>query len=246
MKLAPGLVERFAAAADIIREPEQLRTYECDGLTGRRVDSRTGRAPRVHERGSGGRAHLQRREHSVRRPWRGHGAVRRRAAGRGRDRDLARAHEPLPLGRPRPRRGRRRARRHESRCDPCGVRRRLLLRARPVVATGVHDRRQRRRELRRRALPEVRLHGQPRAGRRDRAAGRRAGRAVGVGRRPRSARRLRRLGGDARDRDETDPARPPLLRKQCGRCLPASSTPMPRAPPSPARSRRASCRPRSR
>jgi glycolate oxidase len=37
MGLAPGVVERFAAAADVIREPEQLRTYECDGLTGRRV-----------------------------------------------------------------------------------------------------------------------------------------------------------------------------------------------------------------
>ena len=37
MRLAPELVERFAAAADIIRELEQLRTYECDGLTGRRV-----------------------------------------------------------------------------------------------------------------------------------------------------------------------------------------------------------------
>jgi glycolate dehydrogenase FAD-linked subunit len=35
--LAPDLVERFARAADVIREPEQLRTYECDGLTGRRV-----------------------------------------------------------------------------------------------------------------------------------------------------------------------------------------------------------------
>jgi glycolate oxidase len=33
----PALVEEFAAAADVIREPEQLRTYECDGLTGRRV-----------------------------------------------------------------------------------------------------------------------------------------------------------------------------------------------------------------
>ena len=40
---------------------------------------------------------------------------------------------------------------------------RLLLRARSVVAERVHHRRQRRRELRRRALPEVRLHGQPRA-----------------------------------------------------------------------------------
>ena len=37
MGLAPELVERFAAAAATIREPEQLRTYECDGLTGRRV-----------------------------------------------------------------------------------------------------------------------------------------------------------------------------------------------------------------
>jgi glycolate oxidase len=37
MGLAPELVEQFAAAADVIREPEQLRTYECDGLTGRRV-----------------------------------------------------------------------------------------------------------------------------------------------------------------------------------------------------------------
>ena len=37
MGLSPELVERFASAADVIREPEQLRTYECDGLTGRRV-----------------------------------------------------------------------------------------------------------------------------------------------------------------------------------------------------------------
>jgi glycolate oxidase len=37
MGLAPELVERFAAVTDVVREPEQLRTYECDGLTGRRV-----------------------------------------------------------------------------------------------------------------------------------------------------------------------------------------------------------------
>src|SRR4051794_18147328 len=37
MGFAPELVEQFAEAADAIREPEQLRTYECDGLTGRRV-----------------------------------------------------------------------------------------------------------------------------------------------------------------------------------------------------------------
>src|SRR5437868_13905974 len=37
MGFAPELVEQFAEAADVIRELEQLRTYECDGLTGRRV-----------------------------------------------------------------------------------------------------------------------------------------------------------------------------------------------------------------
>src|SRR6478736_5996975 len=37
MALPPDLVDRFGAATETIREPEQLRTYECDGLTGRRV-----------------------------------------------------------------------------------------------------------------------------------------------------------------------------------------------------------------
>lgn len=37
MGLAPQPVERFAAATEVIREAEQLRTYECDGLTARRV-----------------------------------------------------------------------------------------------------------------------------------------------------------------------------------------------------------------
>ena len=73
--------------------------------------------------------------------------------------------------------GRGRAGRHEPRRDAGGRRRRLLLRARPVVAAGLHDRRQRRRELGRRALPEVRLHRQPRARGRDRPARRRARRA---------------------------------------------------------------------
>src|SRR5919198_1018743 len=35
--MGPQLLERFAAIAQTIREPEQLRTYECDGLTGHRV-----------------------------------------------------------------------------------------------------------------------------------------------------------------------------------------------------------------
>src|SRR5438128_10228083 len=31
------VLDRFAAATQTIREPEQLRTYECDGLTSHRV-----------------------------------------------------------------------------------------------------------------------------------------------------------------------------------------------------------------
>ncbi len=37
MALPGELAERFAAITEVIAEPEQLRTYECDGLTGRRV-----------------------------------------------------------------------------------------------------------------------------------------------------------------------------------------------------------------
>jgi glycolate dehydrogenase FAD-linked subunit len=37
MGIGPGLVDRFAALTEVIREPAQLRTYECDGLTNRRV-----------------------------------------------------------------------------------------------------------------------------------------------------------------------------------------------------------------
>src|SRR5437588_729616 len=35
--MTPDALARFAAVCEVIREPEQLRTYECDGLTGRRV-----------------------------------------------------------------------------------------------------------------------------------------------------------------------------------------------------------------
>ena len=60
---------------------------------------------------------------------------------------------------------------------------RLLLRARPVEPADLLDRRQRRGELRRRALPQVRLHHQPRARRRLRDRRRRR-RAASAARRP--------------------------------------------------------------
>ena len=92
---------------------------------------------------------------------------------------------------------------------------RALLRARPVQPAGLHDRRQRRRELRRRALPEVRLHDQPRARRRGRAA-RRLGRA-------RSARRRgeQRRPGPARACSSAPRARSASPRRSpCGCCAP--------------------------
>ena len=84
----------------------------------------------------------------------------------------------------------------------------LLLRARPLEPAGLHHRRERGRELGRCALPQARLHRQPRDGREGRAAGRRAARARRQGdrrrRRPRSPRCVRRLRGDARDRGRGD------------------------------------------
>src|SRR4051812_9487459 len=37
VRMRADVLDRFAAVTETIREPEQLRTYECDGLTGRRV-----------------------------------------------------------------------------------------------------------------------------------------------------------------------------------------------------------------
>src|SRR2546421_5999271 len=37
VRMTSDVLDRFAATTQTIREPEQLRTYECDGLTGHRV-----------------------------------------------------------------------------------------------------------------------------------------------------------------------------------------------------------------
>ena len=102
------------------------------------------------------------------------GAERRRAAGQGRRAGRALADEADPRDRPRQRprvRGAGRDQRERERGRRAGV----LLSARPVLADRVLDRRQRGRELRRRALLQVRLHDQLRhragAGARRRGAG---------------------------------------------------------------------------
>ena len=94
--------------------------------------------------------------------------------------------------------------------------RRLLLRARSVLADRLHHRRQCGGEFRRRALPQIRRHHQQRArlragadDRRDRAARRQASRF----RRLRSAGHRHRLGGHARRRHRSDGAHPARSRK---------------------------------
>ena len=61
MTLAPDLVRRFEDAlgpGGVITEPEQLRTYECDGLTGHRVVPALVVLPETTEEVAGGRAAL--------------------------------------------------------------------------------------------------------------------------------------------------------------------------------------------
>ena len=147
---------------------------------------------------------MRRGSGAVRRARRGNGAVRWSPPGCGR-----RGHRPQPDAidprhRPRQPPGHGAAGGHQSRRQQGGAAARLLLRTRSVVAAGLHDRRQRRRELRRSALPEIRLHHAPRPrgnvrhrGRADHSARRDGSRR----RRLRPPRRGDRQRGDARHRD---------------------------------------------
>ena len=125
-----------------------------------------------------------------------------------------------------------RARRDQPASQQGGEPARLLLRAGPVQSADLLDRRQRRGERGRRALPEVRLHHQPRDRRPGGHPGRRPGPAgrPGAGRaRVRPARRVRRLGRHARHRHRGDPAPDPPAVERCARCSPPSPPPTMRA-----------------
>ena len=149
----------------MITDRQQLRTYECDGLAHYRVTPGAGgAAPRRRRRCAGGRAGLRRRT-----------ACRSSPAARAPGCPAARCRTPTACSIVTSR-----MRAHPSRSHPSDQRAvvepgvinldvtraaaaaRLLLRARPVQPADLLDRRQRRGELRRRALPEVRLHHQPR------------------------------------------------------------------------------------
>ncbi len=83
-----------SGADGVIGEPEQLRTYECDGLTGYRVAPGARRPPADDRRGSGRRSALPRARRPVRGARSRDGALGRGRSRRRRRRDLARAHGP--------------------------------------------------------------------------------------------------------------------------------------------------------
>ena len=195
----------------VISNEREMRPYESDGLTAYRqlpflvvlpetteqVEPRAALLPRArHPRGAarGGDLALRRRT----------AACRRRAARHGQV-------QPHPRDRFRkPRRGGRTGG-DQPRDQPGGRARRLLLRARSVLADRLHHRRQRRGEFRRRALPEIRHDHQQRARLRDRADHRRSDphrRQASRRRGLRPARHHHRLGGPARRRHRGDGAHP--------------------------------------
>ena len=152
----------------VITDHQRLRTYECDGLAHYKVTPALVVLPETTAQVAAVvRACAERR------------ACRSWPAGSGTGLSggaLPHADGVLivtsrmrthPRGRPGQPAGGRRARASST----CSVTReataaRLLLRPRPLQPAGLLDRRQRRGELRRRALPEVRLHHQPRHRRR--------------------------------------------------------------------------------
>ena len=184
---------------------------------------RVGRADRLPAASDGGGAAidhraglprarlLPRRRHQGGAARRRHVAVGRRAAARRRRPARHGQVQPHPRDRFRqPRRGGR-AGRDQPRRQPGGRARRLLLRARSVLADRLHHRRQRGGEFRRRALPEIRHDHQQSARLRDRADDRRDRphrRQASRRRRLRPARRHHRLGGAARRRHRDHGAHP--------------------------------------
>ena len=165
-----------------------------------RGDPRRGGAARLGRGGPGRGPLVPPRGRAVGGPRRRVRPVRGRDAGRGRRADLAHADAPRARGGSREPAGGGRAGGDE-RGRLAGGRPHALLPARPLQPDRLHDRRQRGRELRRRALLQVRLHHQLRDRAGAGAARRLAGTAGRQGARPARAgppRGVRGLRGHAR------------------------------------------------
>jgi FAD/FMN-containing dehydrogenase len=144
-RVTPALVAEIRALvgdAGLITEPAQLRVYECDGLTGFRVTPALVVLPAATEEVAG----------VVRVCARERIPFVARGAGTGLSGGALPVADGIVIGLSRMRAvlGR-------------GGAAQPVLRAGSVQPGGVHHRRERRGELRWRALPEVRVHHQPRA-----------------------------------------------------------------------------------
>ena len=248
--LVPRMTE-ICGPDGVVTDPAELRTYECDGLTSHRA------APGARRAAARPRSRSRRWSPSVRRGGR---AVRgprhrapacpaarcRRTDGRA-DRDLPDA--PHHRDRPGQPAGDRRAGRHQPGGEHRGPAVRLLLRPRPVQPAGLLGGRQRGGELRRRALPQARLHRAPRHRAGDRHPGGRAdlaGRRHRGGARLRPGRRVHRLRGHARHRHQDHGEAEPGSRRWSPACWPRSRPPARAGPRCRRSSGRASSPPPSR
>ena len=84
-------ISAVVGARQVITEPEQLRVYDCDGLTGWRAMPELVVLPGSTDEVLGVVRICAARRRAVRRARRRHRALGRCAAGRRRNRDLARA-----------------------------------------------------------------------------------------------------------------------------------------------------------
>ena len=185
-------VEAALPGPALLTEPEELRTYECDGLTGRRVIPALVCLPQTTDE-----------VQAVVRACAAHGIpFVARGAGTGLSGGALPVAEGVVISLARMNRVLAVDLDAERVVVEPGVTNLrvteavaadgLLLRAGSFEPAGVHDRRQRGRELGRRALPEERLHRPPRARGRRRAPGRRGRERWRPRRRAGRARRVRR------------------------------------------------------
>ena len=224
-------LRRLVGADAVIADEDGRRAYETDALTAYRQLPLAVVLPALDGGGLARAALLPPARHQGGGAGRRHLPFGRRAAQRGRGRDRRLAHEPRARGRLRQPRRPCRGRRHQPRHQRGRQGARVLLRARPVESARLHDRRQHRHELGRRALPQVRRDHQQRARPEDGADGRRGDRDR---RRASGFARLRPAWGwsSARRASSASPRRPPCAScarpRARARCC-SASTPARRA-----------------
>jgi hypothetical protein len=196
--------ERALDPRDVLSDPVQCRSYECDGLTGYRVVPELVLLPRDTEQVAA--AVRVCHEHGV--PFVARGAGTGLSGGAlpvadGVVISLARLKRVLEVD-PADRRAVVQPGVTNLEITAAAAPLGLYFAPDPVQPAGLHDRRQRRGELRRRPLPQVRLHHQPRPelrGGAPRRVGRHAGHRHLRAGRARPARGVPRLGGHARHHD---------------------------------------------